>query len=93
VAAGSARSHCPWQKQQIFLVSVHVDVQLSLLLGEGLDEVHMVTKRRTGAVRRQTNFAELACTLFSSSPTSRVNVSPVALSPMTRFFFILIPDY
>jgi len=51
-----------WQKQQIFLVSVHVDVQLSLLHGEGLDEVHMAMKRRTGALRRQTNFAELACT-------------------------------
>jgi hypothetical protein len=52
-----------WQKQQIFLVSVHLDVQLSLLHGEGLDEIHMVIKRRTGAVRRRTNFEELAsCT-------------------------------
>jgi hypothetical protein len=48
-----------WQKQQMFLVSVHVDVQLSLLHGEGLDEVHRVMKRRTGAVRRLTNFVEL----------------------------------
>src|SRR6266849_10729256 len=46
----------------MFLISVYLDVELVLLHGECLNEVHMVMKRRTRAVRRQTNFIELACT-------------------------------
>jgi hypothetical protein len=42
--------------------SAYVGVELALLYGECLNEVHMVMKRRTRAVRRQTNFIELACT-------------------------------
>src|SRR6266852_903812 len=46
----------------MFLISVYVHVEFALLYVECLDEVHMVMKRRPRAVRRQTNFIELACT-------------------------------
>jgi len=59
-----------WQKRQMLLLSVHVEVKPSLLHGECLNEVHMVVKRRAAALWRQTNLVALACSavLFLADP-------------------------